>query len=382
MVTSLPAVSVLMPVYNAGRFLAPAIESVLAQTLADFELIAINDGSTDGSCAVLQEFAARDARIRVVAQDNQGIVASLNRALALARAPLIARMDADDIARPDRFAKQVAFLQRYPEIAAVSGAMDVIDENGAYLRTDTFPTLPEAVARELDHRSCVCHPAAMVRTAVMRAVGGYRRIVQYAEDYDLWLRVAEVGGIANLPDVLLSYRLHTTTISVRNCFAQELAVLAGRGAARLRRSGKADPLDSAGDVVLGYRDLQPMLESVLPRAEFAFSFFRSTLSRAAELGSVAAWSRLYLRHGLSDLDGEGAAIMMLYLGHVMRRRRRSGAPVLALAPYPFWILVTAIRHPIAALRLALNTRHWLDLARARLLRPTEASSSSRDAPRH
>src|SRR5947209_1079246 len=98
-----PAISVLMPVYNAGRFLAPALDSVLVQTFADFEVIAIDDGSPDGSAAVLRQFAARDPRIRVVSQQNQGIVATLNRALALARAPLVARMDADDLTRPDRF---------------------------------------------------------------------------------------------------------------------------------------------------------------------------------------------------------------------------------------------------------------------------------------
>jgi glycosyltransferase involved in cell wall biosynthesis len=103
-----PAISVLMPVYNAGRFLPAAIESILAQTCADFELIAIDDGSRDGSADVLAQFAARDPRVRVLTQENRGIVATLNRALELARAPLVARMDADDLSRRDRFAKQVA----------------------------------------------------------------------------------------------------------------------------------------------------------------------------------------------------------------------------------------------------------------------------------
>src|SRR5262245_15036509 len=100
MAESLPAISVLMPVYNAGRFLAPALDSVLAQTFADFELIAIDDGSGDASGAVLAEYAVRDQRIRIFAQENRGIVATLNRALELARAPIVARMDADDLSRP------------------------------------------------------------------------------------------------------------------------------------------------------------------------------------------------------------------------------------------------------------------------------------------
>jgi glycosyltransferase involved in cell wall biosynthesis len=367
-----PAVSVLMPVYNGARFLPATLASMQAQTFADFELIAIDDGSTDASSHILQELAGRDSRFRIVRQDNQGIVASLNRALGLARAPLVARMDADDLSRPDRLARQVAFLAQHPDVAVVSGAMDVVDENGVYLRTDVFPTLPDEIARELDHRSCVCHPAVMARTSVMRAVGGYRKLLQYAEDYDLWLRILEVARIANLPDVLLSYRLHATTISTRNYVAQELAALAARGAARLRRRGRSDPFAASdGEATLGYPDLRDRLADAMPRAEFAFAFFRNTLSRAAELDSLGAWSRLYRRHGLGDLDGEGAAIMMLYLGHVMRRRHRGGATVQALAPYPFWILVTALRHPIAALRVALAPRRWLALARAKL-RPTEA----------
>jgi glycosyltransferase involved in cell wall biosynthesis len=365
-----PAVSVLMPVYNAGRFLPAALESILAQTVADFELIAIDDGSRDGSAGVLQDFAARDPRIRVFSQENRGIVATLNRALELARAPLVARMDADDLSRPDRFAKQISYLRQHPEVAAVSGAMDVIDDGGAYLRTDVFPTLPGAIESELIHRNCFCHAPVMARTAALRSVGGYRRNVQYAEDYDLWLRLSEVARLASLPDVLYSVRMHPVTISARHTAAQELAVLAARGAARRRRAGKADPLGGAGGVPLGYRAVQRMFADVVPRPEFALSFFRTMLGRATERGSIAEWSKLYLRHGLWDLDRDGAALMLLLLGHNMLRRRRAGAPRRALLAYPLWALATAIRHPVAALRIALDARHWIELSRARLMQPS------------
>jgi len=356
-----------MPVYNAGRFLAPAVESVLAQTFPDFELIAIDDGSGDASAEVLAQFAARDGRIRVFGQENRGIVATLNRALELARAPLVARMDADDLSRPDRFAKQVAYLSEHPDVAVVSGAMDCIDESGTYIRTAVFPTLPTEVASELLHRSCVCHPAAMARTEVLRTAGGYRGIAQHAEDYDLWLRVAEIGQIANLADVLLSYRQHPQTISARRVAAQELAALAVRGAARLRRSGKPDPL-AATDLrlPLDYGATQRMLTDAMPRPEFALAFFRAVLGRETELGSITQWSRLYLRYGLWDLDRNGAAMMILLLGHNMLRRRRSGAGLGALVPYAFWALATAIRHPIAAARVAINARYWVNVARTRM----------------
>jgi len=366
MSTSTPAVSVLMPVHNAGRFLAPALDSILAQTFSDFELIAIDDGSTDDSGKVLTEFAARDGRIRVFTQENRGIVATLNRALELARAPLIARMDADDLSRPDRFAKQAAYLREHPDVAVLSGAMDVIDESGAHLRVAAFPTDPDAVARELLHRSCVCHPAVMARANALRSVGGYRANARHAEDYDLWLRITEAGRVANLPDVLLSYRVHPQAISARHVVAQELAALAARGAARLRRSGMPDPLAGAGvRLPLDYRATQRMLAAAMPRPEFALAFFRGVLGRETELGSIGEWSRHYLRHGLRDLDGHGAAMMILLLGHNMLRRRRAGAPARALVPYLLWALATAIRHPLAAWRIALNARYWLSVARAR-----------------
>ena len=369
-----PAISVLIPVWHAVRFLPAALDSVLAQTFADFEVIAIDDGTRDGSSEVLAAFAARDRRVRVVRQENRGIVASLNRALELARAPFVARMDHDDVSRPDRFAKQLAYLQRHPEVAAVSGAMDVIDQEGTYLRTEAAPTLPAAVQDELLYRNCICHPAVMARTEALRKVGGYRKNAQFAEDYDLWLRLSEVGAIANLPDVLLSYRLHPVRMSTQGYIVQELAVLAARGAARQRRRGNPDPLASPdAEFPMGYRDVQRMFEGVIPRAEFAFSFFQTVLGKTAEIGSTRDWARLYLRHGLGDLDGYGAAMMLMLLGHIMRRRRRAGARLTELAPYPLWAMVTAIRHPIAAFDVAFRLPHWLQLARTGLLQPTAST---------
>jgi hypothetical protein len=253
-------------------------------------------------------------------------------------------------------------------VSAVSGAIDVIDQDGTYLRTEAFPTLPAVVESELLHRNCVCHPAVMVRTEALRKVGGYRKNAQLAEDYDLWLRLSEVGQIANLPDVLLSYRLHPVRMSTQGYIAQELAVLAARGAARQRRRGNPDPLASPdADFRLGYRAVQRMFEGAIPRPEFAFSFFQTVLGKTAEIGSTREWARLYLRYGLGDLDGYGAAMMLMLLGHIMRRRRRAGARLLDLIPYPFWAAVTAIRHPIAAFGVVLRLRHWLQLARAGLL---------------
>jgi hypothetical protein len=257
--------------------------------------------------------------------------------------------------------------------------MDLIDQDGHYLRTEAYPTLPSAVASELRHASCVSHPAVMARTAVLRAVGGYRKIVQYAEDYDLWLRVSEISHIANLPDVLLSYRQHPAKMSVRYYVEQQLAVLAARGAAQLRRRGIVDPLASADpQSPLSYRALRRMFGGAIPRAEFADPFFCTVLGKTAEQGSIAEWSRLYRRYGLWDLDRDGAATMILLLGHVMFRRRRAGAPPRELAQFAFWAMVTAICHPIAAARAAMQARSQL-VERAALRRRQRSAKSATPA---
>ena len=114
---------------------------------------------------------------------------------------------------------------------------------------------------------------------------------------------------------------------------------------------------------------QEMLADSMPRSEFALSFFRAILGRGTELGSTREWSKLYVRYGLWDLDADGAAMMILLLGHNMLRRRHAGGPVRALLFYPFWAAVTLICHPIAAVRMALHARRWMKLARSRTLRP-------------
>jgi glycosyltransferase involved in cell wall biosynthesis len=377
MTTSSPSISILMPVYHAVRYLPAALDSMLAQTFSDFELIAIDDGTRDGSAEVLARYAARDARIRVVTQENRGLVASLNRALELARAPLVARMDHDDISRPDRLAKQFAYLRQHPDVAAVSGAMDLIDQDGRYLRTEAYPTVPSAIESELRHGSCVSHPAVMARTAVLRAVGGYRKIVQCAEDYDLWLRVSEISHIGNLPDVVLSYRQHPTKMSLRYYVEQQLAVLAARGAAELRRRGIADPLASADPKSpMSYRALRRMFVGSIPPAELAHPFFCTVLGKTAEQGSITDWSRLYLRYGLWDLDRDAAATIILLLGHLLLRRRRAGAPLGELARFPFWAVVTAICHPSAAVSAAVQARGQLRERAAMRRRERPAKSAT------
>lgn len=212
-----PLVSVLLPVYNAADYVEQAVRSILSQTLRDFELIVIDDGSTDGSGELLTELARQDARIRLVRRPNTGIVGALNEALALARADLVARMDADDIAWPDRLHKQAAYLAQHPACVAVGSAILVIDPLGDPIKEPTQALSHEDIDAQLlsGYGWALVHPAAMMRRQAVLAIGGYRTQYNKVEDLDLFLRLAEQGRLANLPDVLLSFRQHFTSTCVQ-----------------------------------------------------------------------------------------------------------------------------------------------------------------------
>jgi glycosyltransferase involved in cell wall biosynthesis len=207
---SVPTVSVLMPVYNTRRYLAEAVDSILAQTYRDFEFIAVDDGSTDGSGDLLRERAAGDARLKVISRPNTGIVGALSDGLAAARGKYIARMDGDDVAKPQRFEKQVRFLDEHPEVVVVGAWVETIDPFGIVFGYDKRPTEHADIDAGLlaGRGGSIVHPAAMIRRDAIDRIGGYRRPYQDSEDLDLWLRLAEIGKVANLPEVLLSYRRH------------------------------------------------------------------------------------------------------------------------------------------------------------------------------
>lgn len=216
-----PPVSVLMPVYNAGRYVAEAVESILGQTYADFEFLIVDDGSTDRSRAILERYAARDPRIRLVSRPNTGYAAALNELLGLARGELVARMDADDVALPERLLRQVNYLRAHPEVVCVGTAVHFIDGGGRFLR-DGHPGMEneEIQERALAGDCPLNHPSVMMRRAAVEVAGGYHPEFQPAEDLDLWLRLGEVGSLTNLPDVLMKYRQHIASFSERHQLLQ------------------------------------------------------------------------------------------------------------------------------------------------------------------
>jgi hypothetical protein len=279
-------VSVVLPVRDAAPYLADAVESVLAQTETDLELVAVDDGSTDDSPAMLERFAQADARVRVFRQPPSGLAAALNRGVAEARAPYLARMDADDVALPHRLERQLGLLDARRDVGVVGSAFRFLGPGG---RVVAYPTRDADIRRALAEYNCIAHPTATIRADALRDVGGYR--LANAEDYDLWLRLAERWRLANLAEPLLLYRHHQRQFSVSSIRSQAVGALAVQAAARARRAGGADPLD-------GVHDLSPDVLERLGVDEVS--------RRAAERSAVLRWAA-----ALAEGGEEAAAAALL-----------------------------------------------------------------------
>ena len=213
--TKMPKVSVLLPVFNAERFISEAVESILVQTFADFELILIDDGSTDHSGTILEQFARRDSRVVLRRRENRGLVATLNEMIALAQGEYFARMDADDVADCMRFEKEIAVLDSDAGLAAVGSDVYSIDPKGRRLTHWRQPRNHEeiiAFTMAVKGGSAMCHPTMLIRRCAMEAVGGYRAEYWPAEDADLILRLGEIGRLTNIAEPLLCYRVHAGSI--------------------------------------------------------------------------------------------------------------------------------------------------------------------------
>lgn len=242
--THLPKLSVVMAVQDEQRYIRDALDSVLNQTFNDFEFIIIDDGSSDETGPILDDYARRDSRIHVVHQPNQGLIASLNHGLALARAPLIARMDGDDMSLPHRFERQMLHIEEHPDLAVLGAFMREIDEDDVEVGIARRPLRDEAIKAALQEYVAISHATVIMRKAAVQAVGGYRSAFIHAEDYDLWLRLADHHQFANLPQVLYVRRLHGRQVSIRYLRQQVLSVLAARRASEIRRATDSDPGDS------------------------------------------------------------------------------------------------------------------------------------------
>jgi len=267
----LPLISVLLPAHNAERWIAAAVSSILSQTFEDFELILVDDHSSDGTAPYLERIARTDPRVRLVANQGRGLLPALLTAVSVARGTFLARMDADDVADPRRFASQVNHLQQHPRCVALGTGILCIDEEGLPLFSPPVSPDHESIVDQLLHNrpGKICHPTAMMRKAAYVQAGGYRQDYHY-EDVDLFLRLAECGRLANLPEPLLSYRLVPSSISRTRDPAR---------AAQIYRR-----IAERAAVGLGLPPPGPECFAVKGAAESAYQLHRSWSASAADSG--------------------------------------------------------------------------------------------------
>ena len=207
-----PQVSVILPVYNAEKYLAESIKSILCQTFTNFELIVLNDGSTDESASIINSF--NDNRIIYVEQENMGLANTLNKGISLSRGKYIARQDNDDISHPDRLQRQVSFLDQNEAYALVGTCASIIDASGMDTgRRHQHPVTSEYLKLDLVFDNPFVHSSIMFRKETITGIGGYQNSLDFFEDHNLWSRVSYFYEVANLSDELLKYREVPTGMS-------------------------------------------------------------------------------------------------------------------------------------------------------------------------
>lgn len=305
----MPTISVVIPTYNAARYIAEAVTSVLAQDFTDFELLLIDDGSTDDTDSVLSRFAV-DPRVRFLRNErNMGLIATLHRAYAECRAPLIARMDADDICMPDRFSRQVAFLKAHPEVSILGGSIRFFGNVAP--KVFVFPSLHADIHPAMLFYCPLAHPALMFRRELLdQGLIRYDDAFRHAEDYHLWSRLLCQVKSANLPEVVLDYRLHAQQVSSDSSDKQYAASLRVR--LQMLHECGIDPTE----------DEVELHESVI---------LERPLSRADYLPALASWFQhleaAATRSGYWDLE----ALHRLLKGKFLETACRVGADLAMLA---------------------------------------------------
>lgn len=207
-----PKVSVIIPVFNAAKYLQEALDSVSQQTYQNIEIIALNDGSTDNSLQILEGHMKRDSRLIVISRENRGLGATLNELISTSRSELIARMDADDICTPMRIERQVNYMIEHPQHAIIGGQIEFIIDSNSTLAFPMHESHQEIRRELLKGRFPLCHPAVLFKKCAAERIGCYR-VLGAGEDLDFFLRISEVGLAGNVPDLVLKYRIALNSLS-------------------------------------------------------------------------------------------------------------------------------------------------------------------------
>lgn len=240
-----PVVTILMPVHNGETYLALALESILAQTMKDFQCLVLDDGSTDRTPEILACFATRDPRIQSITLKKSGLVTTLNTGLDLVKTEWVARLDADDLMVPERLERQLAFVNSHPNIAVAASYVRYIDKDGrTFGEGRSRFTTTEAVEDALQSGDLIGlhHPSIIARTQAMREMHGYREEAWLAEDTDLWTRMAEEKReVLVQPEFLTHYRVHGSSVSRKKMETQNLVVAWLKLCLRCRQQGTPAP---------------------------------------------------------------------------------------------------------------------------------------------
>jgi glycosyltransferase involved in cell wall biosynthesis len=201
-----------MPVFNTARFLEQALRSVGAQSFRDFELLVIDDGSTDGSIDILRAFATTESRLRLISRENKGLIATRNELLGAAAGKYLAWMDSDDVSLPDRLKRQYELLRDRPELVCIGSFARCIDPEGSFLKLEEYPADHAGILQAQQQGGAMRFPTTMMRRDAATRVGGFREPFRMGEDFDLLLRLSEVGKMANIQDTLYLYRQHIESV--------------------------------------------------------------------------------------------------------------------------------------------------------------------------
>lgn len=274
----MPKVSVIMAVYNGEKYIADTIESILNQTLQNFEFIIVNDASTDNTESIIRTYMKNDSRIKLINNEiNSERSFSRNKGLEIARGESISIVDADDISLSEKLEKQVKFLDENQDVGFVGTSWYTIDENGCEL---SFHQCPDSSRKEAVHFTCF--PSIMVRKECLDAIGTYRAVFEPAEDYDLWLRVAEKYNIGNIKEPLFKYRVHGESSTAKQKLQMDIGTSLALEMADERRKNGRDKMS-----LLSLSDAKKIRDQMLKASELRM---RKMLSRNYTVWGRAAFS--------------------------------------------------------------------------------------------
>lgn len=318
----MPKVSWVVPVYNGDKYLDLALASIRRQTFDDFEVLVLDDGSTDQSAAIAQRCSVDDPRFRLISKPNTGLIDTLNVGLAEAKGEYICRLDCDDIALPDRCKIQVEFLDRNPDCVVVGSRAILIDEDGEVTgRSGAAELQREGKTGFPPARQTLRHPTVMGRRNAFVSLGGYSQFYPAAEDYELWLRMRSLGDLVELDDYLIEYRYHDQSISSRHALLQVFSCTKAEIAVHLRSQGgdrhDLEQIEAADGVEALFELVEAMaLPGISVPSLKAYYWARALRlmrhrGRALEARAMAAdLQAILLRYGIATLVGGGSDLMI------------------------------------------------------------------------